>query len=127
MGYPISNFTTDKPGINSHADCVEGMMVNSEVAINNSSNLQDFIKFNNQGCIFSITLTGSPGIYDYVLTVDGQGPSGLTSGSGYLRFTDKTGDKYHLSLYSSTRSAHTLRYNSKQPEIVKIEWSNTRF
>ena len=43
----------------------------------------------------------------------------------YLHFTDETGDRYALSIYSSSRSVHTVRYNSQKPAIVKIEWSNT--
>lgn len=100
------------------------MTVNSEVSINGSLNLYDIIKFNDKGCVYGITLTGSPGIYDHVLNVDAQGTSGFGSGSGYLAFTDKSGDTYKLSIYSSTRSVHTVRYNSQQQEIVKIEWND---
>lgn len=124
MAYPVSDFTAANIGENSFAERRDGMTVNSEVSINGSSNLHDIIKFNDKGCVYGITLTGSPGAYDFVLNVDAQGPSGFTSGSGYLAFTDKTGDVYHLSIYSSTRSVHTVRYNSKQPEIVKIQWNN---
>ena len=124
MAYPVSDFTTKKIGENSFAERRDGMTVNSEVSVNGSSQLYDIIKFNDSGCVYGITLTGSPGVYDYVLNVDAQGPKGLTSGSGYLAFTDKTGDVYRLSIYSSTRSVHTLRYNSEKPEIVKIEWNN---
>lgn len=125
MAYPVSDFTAQKIGENSSAERRDGMTVNSEVSINGSLNLYDIIKFNDNGCVYGITLTGSPGIYDYVLNVDAQGPSGFGSGSGYLAFTDKTGDTYKLSIYSSTRSVHTVRYNSQQPEIVKIQWSDT--
>lgn len=124
MAYPISDFTAQNIGENSSAERRDGMTVNSEVSINGSSNLYDMIKFNGNGCVYNITLTGSPGNYDYVLNVDAQGPSGIGSGSGYLAFTDKSGDTYMLSIYSSTRSVHTVRYNSQQPEIVKIQWSD---
>lgn len=124
MAYPISNFTAEKIGENSSAICKGGMTVNSEVAINGQSSLYDIIKFNDHGCVYGITLTGSPGIYDYVINVDAQGPSGFGTGSGYLAFTDQSGDTYKLSIYSSTRSVHTVRYNSKSPEIVKIVWDN---
>lgn len=124
MAYPVSDFTAKKLGENSFAERRDGMTINSEVSINGSSNLHDIIKFNDNGCVYGITLTGSPGIYDYVLNVDGQGPKGLGTGSGYLLFTDKSGDTYSLSLYSSTRSVHTVRYNSEKPEIVKIQWDN---
>jgi hypothetical protein len=59
------------------------------------------------------------------VNVDAQGPSGFGSGSMYLAFTDQTGDTYKLSIYSSTRSIHTVRYNSEKPAIFKIQWSNT--
>lgn len=124
MSYPVSDFTATKIGEDSYAERRDGMTVNSEVSINGSLNLYDIIKFNDKGCVYGITLTGSPGIYDYVLNVDAQGPSGFGSGSGYLAFTDKSGDTYKLSIYSSTRSVHTVRYNSQQPEIVKIEWND---
>ncbi|MDK2968328.1 hypothetical protein [Lacrimispora sp.] len=124
MAYPISDFTAEKLGENSSAERKDGMTVNSEVTINGSSNLYDIIKFNNKGCVYGITLTGSPGFYDFVLSVDAQGPEGVLSGAGYLAFTDKSGDTYKLSIYSSTRSVHTVRYNSEKPEIVKIQWSN---
>ncbi len=124
MGYPISDFTATKLGENSKAERRDGMTVNSEVSINNSSQLHDIIKFNDGGCVYGITLTGSPGFYDYVINVDAQGPKGFGSGAGYLAFTDKSGDTYKLSIYSSTRSVHTVRYNSEKPEIVKIEWNN---
>ena len=124
MAYPVSDFTATKIGENSSAERRDGMTVNSEVTINSSSNLYDIIRFNDKGCVYGITLTGSPGIYDYVLNVDAQGPEGFFSGAGYLAFTDKSGDTYKLSIYSSTRSIHTVRYNSQQPEIVKIQWSN---
>lgn len=124
MDYPTVEFTTDKRGQNSRAECPQGMGVNSQVAILGDTNLSGTIQFNDAGCVYGITLTGSPGIYDYVVNVDAQGPKGVGSGSGYLAFTDRSGDTYKLSLYSSTRSVHTVRYNSKQPEIVKIRWDN---
>ena len=124
MAYPVSDFTAKAIGENSFAERRDGMTVNSEVSINGSTNLHDQIKFNDKGCVYTITLTGSPGFYDYVLNVDAEGPRGAGSGSGYLAFTDETGDVYKLGIYSSTRSTHTLRYNSSKPKIVRIEWNN---
>lgn len=124
MPYPVANFTTNQAGQNSDAECAVGMGVNSEVSINGQTNLSGTIQFNNSGCVYGITFTGAPGIYDYVVNVDAQGPKGMGSGSGYLAFTDRSGDTYKLSIYSSTRSVHTVRFNSKEPEIVKIQWSN---
>jgi hypothetical protein len=112
-------------GENSYATSERGLQVNSTVQLNGNTNLSDCIKANDRACVYGITLTGSPGIYDYVINVDAQGPSGFGSGSMYLYFTDETGDRYSLSIYSSTRATHTVRYNSKKPSIFKIEWSNT--
>ncbi len=96
--------------------------VNSNLIIDGQENLSHIVTFNDGGCVYGMTLTGSPGYYDYVVNVDAQGPKGAFSGSGHLRFTDKSGDSYELSIYSSTRSTHTVRYNSNDPEIVKVEW-----
>lgn len=96
--------------------------VNSDLIIDGQENLSKTVTFNDEGCVYGMTLTGSPGYYDYVVNVDAQGPKGAFSGSGHLRFTDKSGDSYELSIYSSTRSTHTVRYNSDDPEIVKVEW-----
>jgi hypothetical protein len=52
---------------------------------------------NNGGRVYGITLTGSPGSYDY------------------------------LSIYSSHRSVHTVRYNSEYAPIVAFKWSNYSF
>ena len=65
--------------------------------------------------------------HDYVVNVDAQGPSGFGSGSIYLAFTDQSGDTYYLSIYSSTRSVHTVRYNSEKPSITNIYWSDYGF
>lgn len=111
-------------GNNSSATSAYGLQNNSTVQLNGNTDLSGCITANDGACVYGITLTGSPGIYDYVVNVDAQGPSGFGSGSMYLYFTDETGDRYSLSIYSSTRSTHTVRYNSKKPSIFKIEWSN---
>lgn len=100
----------------------QSLIVNSALVIEGQEDLSSIIAFNDGGCVYGITLTGSPGYYDYVVNVDAQGPSGAFSGSGHLYFTDESGDTYALSIYSSTRSTHTVRYNSNKPNIVKIEW-----
>ena len=96
--------------------------VNSDLIINGQEDLSSIITFNDGGCVYGMRLTGSPGMYDYVVSVDAKGPSGMFSGSGHLRFEDETGDLYELSIYSSTRSTHTVRYNSDKPSIRKVEW-----
>ncbi len=97
--------------------------VNSELIVDGQEDLSHIITFNDGGCVYGMTLTGSPGLYDFVVNVDAQGPKGAFSGSGHLRFQDESGDVYELSIYSSTRSTHTVRYNSEKPNIVKVEWS----
>ncbi len=116
---------TGNCGENSSATSDTGLQVNQAVQLNGNTDLSSCIQANGGACVYGITLTGSPGIYDYVLNVDAQGPSGFGSGSMYLAFTDQTGDTYKLSIYSSTRSTHTVRYNSEKPAIFKIQWSNT--
>lgn len=100
----------------------QNFKVNTSLVIDGQEDLSNIIVFNDGGCVYGITLTGSPGYYDYVVNVDAQGPSGAFSGSGHLHFTDESGDTYALSIYSSTRSTHTVRFNSNMPNIVKVEW-----
>lgn len=70
-------------------------------------------------------MTKTTGIYKYELLIEAKGPSGLTSGSGYLYFTDRTGDTYGISIWDSSKKVHSLKYNSDKPEITTITWSNT--
>lgn len=118
------DFVCTNPGENSSAICTTGLLINGVVTINGNEDLSSVIKFNDGGCVYGITLSQSPGFYDYVLNVDAQGPKGIFSGSGYLAFSDKEPDCYKLSIYSSRRSTHTLRYDSKAPDIIKIQWSD---
>lgn len=112
-------------GQNSSAVSEYGLAVNQVVELNGNTDLSGCVQANDDACVYGIRLAGSPGIYDYVVEVDAQGPRGFGSGSMYLAFTDQSGDTYKLSIYSSTRSVHTVRYNSEQPNIMKIQWSNT--
>lgn len=121
--YPTADFTA-KCGENSFAISDRGLAPLQVMAINGSTDLEGCVQGNDGARVYSVTLMASPGIYDYVLQVDGQGPKGVFGGSWYLAFTDKSGDTYKLSLYSSTRSVHTVRYNSKLPSIMKFEWNN---
>jgi hypothetical protein len=91
-----------------------------------SNDLSSVIQFNDGGCVYSISLhTGAAATaYDYRILVDGRGPKGAGSGSGYLHFTDESGDTYKLSLFSSSRKTHTLDYNSDKPNIVTIRWNS---
>jgi hypothetical protein len=84
-------------GNNSFATSDRGLQNNSAVQLNGNTDLSSCITANDGACVYGITLTGSPGIYDYVLNVDAQGPSGFGSGSMYLYLTDGTGDRYSRS------------------------------
>jgi UDP-2,3-diacylglucosamine pyrophosphatase LpxH len=114
-------------GQNSFATSGLGLQVGSALVLNGSTVLNDCIQANDGGCVYGITLSGGifEGIYRYRLSIDGQGPSGLFSGSMYLAFTDRTGDVYRKSFFSSDRHVLTLDYNSRNPTIVRIQWSNT--
>ena len=104
-----------------------GLQVGNALVLNGSTALNGCIQANDGGCVYGITLASGSfeGIYAYRLSIDGQGPSGLWSGSMYLAFTDRTGDTYRKSFFLSERQTLTLDYNSDDPTIVKIQWSNT--
>lgn len=120
---PVANFVAEC-GENSFATCENGLQENETVTINGNLDLSTCMKGNDGAKAYGITLTGSPGMYDYVVNVDCEGPHGMFSGGWHLKFEDKSGDIYSLYIYSSHRSTHTVRYNSTDPAIVKIYWSN---
>ena len=121
-----TDFICKQPGENSAAVNSPGMPVGNTVTINGKEDLSEFIKFNDGGCIYSIRLLDNPSVsmYSYELEVDGCGPEGAGSGKGYLYFTDATGDTYKLTLYRSGRHKHVVDYNSRDPKITTITWSN---
>jgi hypothetical protein len=108
------------------ATCAGGMQPFQQAALNGSAPSNCMVG-NDGATVYGITLTNSPGIYDYVITVDGKGPSGIGSGYFHLAFTDETNDTYYLKIFSSKRESHTVRYNSSKPNIVKIWWCNYDF
>jgi hypothetical protein len=122
----IVEFSCPSPGQNSCATCkvAGGMPADSIVSINGTTDLENIIQFNDDGKVYGIRLKGSPGYYDFVLEVDAEGPHGAFSGSGHLTFTDASKDTYHLGIYSSSHSDHTVRYNSDKPNITLIEWNS---
>jgi len=132
MPYPTTDFTGacgegSTRGTPMVVASTKGLQPNEQASVNGNTDLSTCLVGNGHACIYSITMTGSPGIYDYVVNVDAKGPSGFGSGSIYLAFTDESGDTYYLYIYSSTRSVHTVRYNSSKPAIVKIYWSDYSF
>ncbi len=128
-----ANFDCKRCGCDSYAACSDGdeLAIGQSLKINESSDLSDIIKFNNGGCVYSISLIKNPSFslwgYEYEIEVMAQGPSGLGTGSGYLRFTDKTGDAYSLSITDSSKKKHVVDYKSSDPEITRVEWSNHSF
>lgn len=117
---------TGRCGQNSSAVSMVGLQPTESVMLNGRSDLSSCMVANNNGAVFAIRLDKISGIYEYQLTVDAQGPKGPFSGSMYLYFTDKSGDRYLLTIYDSSRKKHTLQYNSESPEIMMIEWNNNR-
>lgn len=122
----IFDFECTSPGENSNATAKtnKGLPLNHSVTINGHLDLADIIRFNDDGRVYGIRLEGTPDYFDYILHIDARGPRGVGSGRGCLSFTDTTGDIYKLRIYSSKRSTHTIRYDSTNPNIVKIEWKN---
>jgi len=103
-----------------------GMQVGQTATVNGSSPNNCVIS-NGNGAVFSINLLSNAGFFDYQISVDAQGPSGIGSGSMYLAFEDMTNDVYYLSIYSSRRETHTVSYNSNSPAIKTIYWSDNNF
>ncbi len=130
-GLPQLAFRCDKIGENGEASYAapletvkEGIVAMGDPVAGYTTDLQDFMKFNNGGCVFEIrVLKQESSMFQWIIWVDAQGPS-LFGGSGHLTFTDASGAKYRLSIFRSARCSHTLRYNSEKPVICKIEWSN---
>lgn len=123
----VCEFNCAVPGENSNAVCPSGMSVGSLVQINGNEDLSSIVRFNDDGCVYSIRLVLNPtsgSTYNYEIQVDARGPSGAFSGSGYLYFTDLTGDSYRLSIYRSGRHMHVVDYNSRDSRITTITWAN---
>ena len=79
---------------------------------------------NKDAKIYRFTLLGAPKdglIYDYTIIVNCQGPTGIFN-SMNLWFTDESGDRYKLMVYSRVRQNHYINFNSNKPNIKKIEY-----
>ena len=108
----------------------DALYVGQTLTINGNSDLSDVIRFNDDGCVYSIRLIKnlSLGDYNYEIEVKAHGPNGLSAVPGYLRFTDKTGDTYWLKIPNSDKKMIlVVDYNSEDPRIIKVEWSDHRF
>jgi hypothetical protein len=118
-----TDFTPSGAGQNQEAKAdPPGLQPGQQMTISGNNELDSYIHFNDRGKVYHISLQASPGLYDYVIQVDAEGPHGVFSGGGHLEFTDETNDTYHLYIYSSRRETHTVRYNSDKPGIVKVKW-----
>ena len=114
-----------KSGQNSSASSKTGLKPGQQATINRMTDLSSVIQANDNGRVYGVTLEKIEGVYQYRLVVDAQGPKGLFSGSMFLYFTDQSGDRDALTIFSSTRKKHIRLYNSSAPAVMKIEWSNT--
>ncbi|MBX9815266.1 MAG: hypothetical protein K2X76_11235 [Sphingomonas sp.] len=101
-----------------------GLAPGQAVTINGNADLSSCMTGPGNGAVYSIELQQDSGFYNYIITVLAQGPTGAFK-SMYLHFTDETGDRYKLWIYSSRKQLHTLAYDSDKPNIVKIEWSDS--
>jgi hypothetical protein len=128
----IAKFT-GKCGPDSSATSQQGLKANEQVELNGSTDLSECIVGNAGARVYSIVMTGkgSPGNeegnYSYVIAVGGQGPKGSGAGGLTLSFTDEAGAIYLMTLGGPTRRMYYLRFNSGQPAIKKIAWSNSAF
>jgi len=122
------------PVRNSFAVSKTGMKVGSHVMMKDDekqdSDLKDFIRFGEGGFVRSIELVpaddseeqDSPqDCYAYRINVIAAGPK---KGWGKLVFIDKMTDTYTLSIYDSAEKKHFVRYNSANPDIIAILWSD---
>ncbi len=128
------SFNCVRPGENSEATCSPGneLKLGERVIINGEQDLSSIIQFNNGGCVYGIRLIKNPSKFslcgfEFEIEVTGSGPQGFLSGAGYLRFYDKTGDHYDLSILKANKDVHVTDFSSDIPLINKIMWSNTSF
>jgi hypothetical protein len=108
------------------ATCTGGMLVGQTATVNGNSP-QNCVVANDGAAVFEIDLINNAGPYDYQIRIDAQGPSGPFSGSMHLAFKDATGDVYYIYIYSSRREWHTISYNSDNPALTNIYWSDVSF
>ena len=95
------------------------------VSINGSTDLSKVIVGNRGARVYSIRLDRSPipGVF-YRLSIDGQGPSGLDSGSMYITLRDEGGFTDYKQFWSSEHHTLTIDYNGAKAGITRISWSD---
>ena len=124
INLPVSNFTITQQGPSS-GTATGNASINSQVAINGSTDLSKIITGPSGACVLSITYESFDGIArNTVVYAFGQGPEGMGSGSLNLEFyTQNTGtsDPHTLSLSSSTAQCHDDRF-SDGSNLLTIKW-----
>ena len=124
---PTAEFTTTDAGkVTGTALAAEGSLFQGEsVSIKGSTDLSKVIVGNSGACVYSIRLDRSiiPGVF-YTLFIDGQGPSGLGSGSMYIYIEDEGGFTDYKQFWSSQHHTLTIDYNGTKAGIKRISWSN---
>lgn len=94
----------------------------SQVSINGTTDLSQIILGNNNGCVTSIVYEHFDGIArSSVISVYGQGPKGIGSGSIDMTFVTSE-DTHTLSLTSSSPACHTDKFQDPN-NITKITWA----
>lgn len=126
-GTPTAEFTTTDAGkVTGTARAAGGSLFQGEwVSINGSTDLSKVIIGNSGAFVYSIRLDRSilPGVF-YTLSIDGQGPSGLGSGSMYLYIEDEGGFTEYKQFWSSQHHTLTIDYNGTKAGIRRISWSD---
>lgn len=98
------------------------------LAINGNTDLSSCVVGNSGARVYRIYLSRNPppSIYEYLLEIEAQGPAGVGSGNMWLVFTDQSNDSYRLKIHSSTKKWHFISYNSKQPDLVRLTWNDSK-
>lgn len=127
-GRPTTEFTGDKGEAKTgymirRSD--KGLQPYETVTMDGNLDLSTIMIGNGGACVYSIELNRSSSVvWEFVIDVVAQGPSGMFSGSMYLAFRDQSDDVYYLSIFRSHRASHVLQYNSDKPAITTIYWSD---
>ncbi|SFM12444.1 hypothetical protein [Nitrosomonas communis] len=119
---PVSNFNTQDEG--EMIGMAEGHMTpDSQVSINSNANLSEIIVGKNGAYVQSIIFRNYLGIAsNKVIYVYGRGPQGLGSGCLKLTFNLSSGEKYDLSLMSSSPKYYNKKFLGTG-NITAINWT----
>ena len=122
----VAEFTTSDGGKTiGTARATGGSLFQGEyVAINGSIDLSGVIVGNSGARVYWIKLDRSPipGVF-YRLSIDGQGPAGLGSGSMYIYIEDEGKFTEYKQFWSSEHHTLTIDYNGTKAGITRISWS----